>query len=179
MCLNLPPRRGRGECRVHDAPVAARGVVVNTRVSPHGYPGSPGIPARNGFNGFLRALLGDRACLSPSPARRVRPVRADTTIRKLDASVEASGPHDFAVRKPARSSVAPPASIASHPASVTIAIRPSDRDGIARILVLIWGRDQQRRLRQIGTTGKSAFWMWPSKGANGCWRRRQRSSPSW
>jgi hypothetical protein len=23
-------------------------------------PGSPGIPARNGFNGFLRALLGDR-----------------------------------------------------------------------------------------------------------------------
>ena len=30
--------------------------VVNTRVSHHGYTGSPGIPARNGFNGFLRAL---------------------------------------------------------------------------------------------------------------------------
>jgi hypothetical protein len=27
---------------------------------------SPGIPARNGFNGFLRALPGDRAFLSPS-----------------------------------------------------------------------------------------------------------------
>src|ERR1700693_4818652 len=29
---------------------------------------SPGIPARNGFNGFLRALPGDRAFLSPSSA---------------------------------------------------------------------------------------------------------------
>jgi hypothetical protein len=32
-----------------------------------GPPESPGIPARNGFNGFLRALPGDRALLSPSP----------------------------------------------------------------------------------------------------------------
>jgi hypothetical protein len=44
---------------------------------------------RNGFNGFLRALPGDRALLPPS--------LADIT-RKLDASVGASGPHDFAVR---------------------------------------------------------------------------------
>ncbi len=35
---------------------------------------------RNGFNGFLRALLGDRAFLSPSLARRVGPVRADIAI---------------------------------------------------------------------------------------------------
>src|ERR1700677_2474100 len=35
--------------------------------------------------------------------------------RQLDASVGASGPHDFAVRKIALSSVAPPASIASRP----------------------------------------------------------------
>jgi hypothetical protein len=41
--------------------------VESTRVSHHGRAGSPGIPARNGFNGFLRALLGDRALLSPSP----------------------------------------------------------------------------------------------------------------
>jgi hypothetical protein len=52
---------------------------------------SPGIPARNGFNGFLRALPGDRAFLSPSPA--------ELLLRELDASVEASGPHDFSVRK--------------------------------------------------------------------------------
>ena len=43
--------------------------VVNTRVSHHGYTGSPGIPARDGFNGLLRALPGDRACLSPSPTQ--------------------------------------------------------------------------------------------------------------
>jgi hypothetical protein len=66
LCSNLPPRRGRGECRVLDAPAAARVVVVNTRVSHHGCTGEPGIPARDGFNGFLRALPGDRALLSPS-----------------------------------------------------------------------------------------------------------------
>jgi hypothetical protein len=44
---------------------------------------------------------------------------------QFDASVGASGPHDFAVRKRAPSSEAPPASTASRPASVTIAIRPS------------------------------------------------------
>jgi hypothetical protein len=52
-------------------------------------PESPGIPARNGFNGFLRTLPGDRAWLSPSPTG---------LSRQLDASVEASGPHDFSVR---------------------------------------------------------------------------------
>src|SRR6202043_2184485 len=36
-------------------------------------------------------------------------------FHKLDAGVEASGPHDFTVRKPALSSAAPPASIASQP----------------------------------------------------------------
>jgi len=53
-----------------------------------GSPDSPGIPARNGFNGFLRALLGDRLVATVACVMK----------RKLDASVEASGPHDFAVR---------------------------------------------------------------------------------
>jgi hypothetical protein len=91
--------------------------VESTRVSHHGRTGSPGIPARNGFNGLLRALLGDRALLPPSSAK--------IAFRELDASVGASGPHDFAVRKHTPSSSAPPASTASHPASVTIMIRPS------------------------------------------------------
>ena len=38
--------------------------------------------------GLFRALPGDRALLPPSSA----------ISRQLDASVEASGPHDFAVR---------------------------------------------------------------------------------
>jgi hypothetical protein len=49
---------------------------------------------------------------------------------KLDASVGASEPHDFAVRLACCSSKAPSASIASRPAFVTIAIRPfEERDG--------------------------------------------------
>jgi hypothetical protein len=74
----------------------------------------------------------------------LRPV-GPTCLRKFDAGVEASGPHDFAVRgkhlssacpviahrrtivQPALPSLGSPnaaASTASHPASVTIAIRP-------------------------------------------------------
>jgi hypothetical protein len=40
--------------------------------------------------GLFRALPGDRAVLPPSPA--------EVAFRQLDASVEASGPHVFAVR---------------------------------------------------------------------------------
>src|SRR5258705_11332345 len=38
-----------------------------THTSNNEYPESPDVPARNGFNGFLRALPGDRALLPPSP----------------------------------------------------------------------------------------------------------------
>jgi hypothetical protein len=38
----------------------------HTSVVTTGTPQQPGIPARNGFNGFLRDLPGDRAFLSPS-----------------------------------------------------------------------------------------------------------------
>jgi hypothetical protein len=73
-------------------------VVERTRVTTS-TPESPGIPARNGFNGFLRALPGDRALLPPSSADMscLSPV-GPTQLRELDASVGASGPHDFAVR---------------------------------------------------------------------------------
>jgi hypothetical protein len=85
-----PPNRERRECRALGAPAAARG-VVNTRVSHHGHTGNTRHSPRNGFNGFLRALPGDRAFLSPSPHGFLS--------AKLDAGVEASGPHDFAVRE--------------------------------------------------------------------------------
>jgi hypothetical protein len=65
--------------------------VESTRVSHHGHAGITRHSPRNGFNGFLRALPGDRACLPPSSS--------GVTSAGLDAGVEASGPHDFAVRK--------------------------------------------------------------------------------
>src|ERR1700688_1773243 len=85
------PREGAGKagCALHP-----RSRVQIVQKSAHEHTGSaeavrPSL--RNGFNGFLRALPGDRAFLSPSPAK--------TCFRKLDTSVEASGPHDFSVRK--------------------------------------------------------------------------------
>src|SRR5258707_7234185 len=59
--------RGRRECRVPNAP-AASCVIKNTRVSHHRYTGNhPAFPAQ-WFYGLLRALPGDQACLTPSPA---------------------------------------------------------------------------------------------------------------
>src|SRR6476661_4532480 len=43
--------------------------VESTRVSHHGHTGNTRHSPRNGFNGFLRALPGDRALLPPSPAK--------------------------------------------------------------------------------------------------------------
>ncbi|SDS66721.1 hypothetical protein SAMN05444158_2789 [Bradyrhizobium canariense] len=51
-------------------------------------PGSPGIPARNGFNGLLRALPGDEFLLSPSSAdlRFCRTRSGRRHLRQLDTS---------------------------------------------------------------------------------------------
>src|ERR1700704_710403 len=66
--MNLPPKEGVGNagCPLHPRPRVHLIVVERTRVTTS-TPESPGIPARNGFNGFLRALPGDHACLAPSP----------------------------------------------------------------------------------------------------------------
>jgi hypothetical protein len=76
---------------------------------------SPAFPAQ-WFYGLLRALPGDRAFLSPSPAGN---------SRRLDASVEASGPHDFAVRVGAVRHGHFHVHRIPHPTSVTTAKRPS------------------------------------------------------
>jgi hypothetical protein len=110
---SAPEGVGNAGCPMHRSRACS---VVNTRVSHHGYTGSPGIPARNGFNGFLRALPGDRACLPPSlresPPRNLTPAsgRQDHTT-----SPSASAPFVKGAST----------STASRPASVTIAIRPS------------------------------------------------------
>jgi hypothetical protein len=110
--------------------------VENTRVSHHGHTGVTRHSLRNGFNGFLRALPGDRAFLPPSP------VRCASIVTRLNASVEASGPHDFAVRitrlrqkgfagQGRRSSFGAFASTASRPTFVTMANAPLS-GGMAR-----------------------------------------------
>jgi hypothetical protein len=97
--------------------------VVNTCVSHHGHTGTTRHSPRNGLR-LIRTLPGDRASCHRHLWR---------LLHKLDASVEASGPHDFAVRFMCRSSMAPSASTASRRTSVTIAKRPSDEAGRWRI----------------------------------------------
>src|ERR1700738_923795 len=89
---------GNAGCPLHPQPRVHFVLVERTRVTTS-TPESPGIPARNGFNGLLRALPGDRAFLPPSSADVfcLSPVWP-TQLRELDTSVGASGPHDFAVR---------------------------------------------------------------------------------
>src|SRR5437588_9679366 len=62
--------------------------------------------------------------------------------RKLDASVEASGPHDFAVRLQHRSSAVLSASIASRAYVRDDRDTPLMWDGMTRLIVLIWVRSE-------------------------------------
>jgi hypothetical protein len=83
---------GNAGCPLHPRPRVHLVVVKRTRVTTS-TPESPGIPARNGFNGLLRALPGDRALLPPSSADLVlsAPGRADLTSANL---TPASGRQD-------------------------------------------------------------------------------------
>jgi hypothetical protein len=93
----------------------------STRASHHGHTGNTRHSPRNGFNGYFG--------LSPVIGLFCHRHRRNY-FRQLDAGVEASGPHDFAVRLSALRLCAPSASTASRLASVTIASRPSvRRDG--------------------------------------------------
>src|SRR5713226_602770 len=92
--MNLPPKEGVGNagCPLHPRPRVHLVVVERTRVTTS-TPESPDVPARNGFNGFLRALPGDRALLPPSSSGYVlsKPGRADLTPQDL---TPASGRQD-------------------------------------------------------------------------------------
>jgi len=97
----FPRRDAPAFCKV-DPPKRARGMpgarctrsrawcVESTRVSHHGCTGSPGIPARNGFNGFLRNLPGDRAFLSPSPPRSLLLENLTPASRRQDHTTSPS-----------------------------------------------------------------------------------------
>jgi hypothetical protein len=110
----------------------------------------PAFPAR-WLYGFLRALLGDRAFLSPSPLRSV-------ASQGLDASNGASGPHDFAVRfstvrprgKRATTPSRPPHPV---PTFVTMANAPlSEQDAAQRRLICL-----KRKAEFISREGWTGF----------------------
>jgi hypothetical protein len=111
---------GRGECRVPVAPAVSCALCSGrTHTSNNEYTGIIRHSRTQWFYGLCRALLGDRALLPPSPADMfcLSPV-GPTELRKLDASVGASGPHDFAVREKRLSSACCGSltSLSTHPA---------------------------------------------------------------
>jgi hypothetical protein len=97
--------------------------VESTRVVTTGSPGHPAFPCA--------MVLTVSSGLSLVTGLVCHHRRLKFFFCQLDASVGASGPHGFAVRRTTLSSLAPPASTASRPASLTIASRPSPvgRDG--------------------------------------------------
>ena len=155
---------GRGECRVPSAPAAscAKWLVQDAHeYSQRSHRKSPGIPARNGFTAYV--------VLSPaiglSCHRRLRkslPANLTPASRRQDHTILPSACKTL-------SSEAPLASIASNPASVTIAIRPSSGvdGGIAKLICNFgkteyffargWtGRNSLIQLRKLGFRRKSA-----------------------
>ena len=104
-CPSKTEGAGKAGCFAHPQPrVQSRKAHELVTTGP---PKHSGFSCANGFNGFLRALSGDRLFLSPSP------VRCASIVTRLNASVEASKPHDFAVRSLAHSSRAPTTSTGS------------------------------------------------------------------
>jgi hypothetical protein len=122
--MNEPPSKeqGRRECRTLGASAAACAVVESTRVSHHGHAGNVRHSPRSGFNGFLRALPGDRACLPPSSLRSLllRNLMPASGHQDHTTSPSASAP---LVLRRCRVHRIP------HPTSVTTAKRPSSGTG--------------------------------------------------
>src|ERR1700748_1074581 len=121
--------------------------------------GNPAFPAQ-WFYGLFRALPGDRLLATVIPQK--------LASQELDASAEASGPHDFAVRVTRCSSSAHPRP--PHPALrfVTIASRPSV------------GRDGFDEAGDLGKKGSGIFFakgldkesvIWPTGGFLSSFRR--------
>src|SRR5579863_6708136 len=96
----------RRECRALNAPAASRAIKTkHTSIVTTVTPETPGIPRAMVLTAYIALSPVSRAFLPPSPAR--------SSPRELDASVGASGPHDFAVRKLRPRLQAHPASTAS------------------------------------------------------------------
>src|SRR5205814_7016447 len=135
---------------------------------------APALSPADHWSTSAQLLPGDRAFLSPSSCEYgwSAPGRADFASAKLDAGVEASGPHDFAVRSNIvrlracnRSRVGPrPATTIARrrcrvhripcPTFVTIAKRPSVWDGMAGVLKLIWVSEEAQYFCKRGWTAE-------------------------
>jgi hypothetical protein len=118
--------------------------VENTRVSHHRFTGPIRLSPRNGFNGLLRALLGDRAFLPPSPARR------GTRLRELER--QRRGVRTTRLRRPQRVRFVPrtATSTASHRNVRDDRDPPLIRGETGGVKALIWVRREAEYFRAEG-----------------------------
>src|SRR5713226_3885428 len=174
----LPPPRGRGECRVPAAPAASCALCIGKKhTSNNEYTGTPGIPARNGFNGLCRALPGDRALLPPSSRGYLacpHPVGPTCLPQNL---TPASGRQDHTILPSAATSLVRTLFDRSRiqrtrpaipsrakrcrvhripcPTSVTIAKRPSVWDGMTRLIEMFLPTTEAKYFCKEGWTALS------------------------
>ena len=99
-CLSSRPHRdegaGKAGRRRHPQSVRDR----NAHGVDHRCCRSPGLPCANGFNGVLRALLGERCTIAPVVLWMIdaRTRSGRSSPQDLAPEPRASGPHDFSVR---------------------------------------------------------------------------------
>jgi hypothetical protein len=112
---SCPPKRAWGTPGARCTRSLACESKKHTSIVTTGPPDSPGVPTHNGFNGLFRALPGDRAFLSPSPAEMNS---ADLTpaSRRQDHTTSPSASARFVKRASA--------STASRPALMTLRNAP-------------------------------------------------------
>ena len=128
------------------APTASRAKVESTRVSHHRYAETVRHSLRDGFNGFLRALLGDRALLSPSPARCAGIIANLTPASgRQDHTTLPSAPARFVFARRCVHRI-------PHPTFVTIAKRPSCGCGTAPLIELILPNGEAKSFCSKGWT---------------------------
>ena len=118
--------------------------VENTRVSHHRLTGTPGISCAMVLTvSFVLSSVTGLCC-------HRRPWKLAS--HELDASVGASGPHDFAVRLTRCSSKAPLRPPHPHPTSVTIAKRPSS-GWDNRLMMMICAQKKAKNFARGDWTG--------------------------
>src|SRR5712671_1449662 len=167
-CIYLsPPWRAWGMPGAH----CTRGLVCTCsgrkHTSNNEYTGTPGIPARNGFNGLCRALPGDRALLPPSSRGYLacpHPVGPTCLPQNL---TPASGRQDHTILPSAATSLVSALfdrsqvfrlALRSHRAqnaAASTASRPYVRDD--RETPLCVGRDTQSSRRDLGCAKTEIF----------------------
>ena len=127
-------QRGRRECRMRVAPVAACATKKHRRQQLQVHRNSR-HSLRNGFNGVLRALPGDRAFLPPSSVGRTTNLAPVSGRQNHTTSPSAKALFVRAMIALQRSRV----HRIPFPTSVTIASRPSSGERDAQMVRLIWG----------------------------------------